>query len=543
MIEIIEYDENLSVKAQLLNIHSYPIHTHRDFQIFYVLEGELSLRLFYARYRLQPGSIHIVHSEDVHSIESITEDNLVLVLSFDSDYFQGIFPHFITTVFITNIEEGAFKKRDTLRDQIFAIVAEEYERSAGYVSRINNAAVALINTLMNHFRGFVIDPSEKAFIHKTSHDYMQVDRISRIIQYVYENYPYKISLAEIAEREQMSPYYLSHIFHKLVGMNFRNFLSMVRVEMSEVAVLSTKKSITQIAQDVGFSDAKYYVSHFYDHMGCHPKEYRSRYADQIYGVVEPQQEEYPLSKLKPIISRYTQYPVFKLEVAKVKHIELNCSECKPVSRLTGIGSIFSTIEDLCTDLAGRVNAEEDASALYQNVLPQESAIRVMQELADHPQSFQFPSICMFDHHDSGRGMLTTNGLRKPMYYLIDLLEMLPEEVVDTGANYIALQGKREHDLLVFNPDQTEAVTIDIVARNVTANYKLTKYHLIAEKSCLNFWAQLNFSNRLDAEDIKNINYMSGPYVEYELVPRWEQYYTSIELAPYDIMLLRFTCDS
>lgn len=549
MTEILEYDENLSVKVQLLNIRSYPIHSHRDFQILYVLEGELSLRLFYATYRLHPGSIHIIHSEDVHSMESITEENLVLVLSFDSNYFQSIFPHFITTVFITNIEEGAFKKRDALRDQIFAIVAEEYDRSAGYVSRINNGAVALINTLMNHFRGFVIDPSEKAFIHKTSHDYMQVERISRIIQYVYENYPYKISLTEIAEREQMSPYYLSHIFHKLVGMNFRSFLSMVRVEMSEAAVLSTDKSISQIAQDVGFSDAKYYVSRFYEHMGCHPKEYRSRYSGKIYGPVQPDAEEYPISRLKPMIGKYTRYPVFKEEVARLEHIEIDCSAKTAPEKLAGklspMSSMLSVLEELSADLAERGSTEEDASRLYRNVLPQQAAIETLKQLVEQPQTFHFPTVCLFDRSDFNQGLLTAKGLRKPLYHLAKLLEALPADIMDTGPNYITLRGStpgggREHDLLVFNPSAAEPVTIDLVARGIAANYKLTKYHLRADKSCLNYWAQLNFSNCLEAEDIRNINYMSGPYVEYAVVPRWEQYYTSVELAPHDIMLLKFS---
>lgn len=574
MVEPLRYDDNLSVKVQLLNIHSYPIHSHRDFQILYVLEGELSLRLFYATYRLHPGSIHIIHSEDVHSMESITDGNLVLVLSFDSDYFQSIFPHFITTLFITNIEEGAFKKRDVLRDQIFAIASEEYDRSAGYIARINNGAVALINTLMNHFRGFAIDPSEKAFIHKTSHDYMQVERISRIIQYVYENYPYKLSLAEIAEREQMSPYYLSHIFHKLVGMNFRNFVSMVRVEMSEVSVLSTNKSISQIAQDVGFSDAKYYVSHFYEHMGCHPKEYRARYSGKIYGPVLPVLEEYPLSRLKPIIGKYTQYPVFKGDVAKVERIEIDCcgkavagekqtsawgenrrpSKSSRVDIHTGahvgasertgclapMGSMLSVLEDLSADLTESGSREEDASLLYQNVAPQEAAIDILKQLTAQPEAFQFPTVCLFDRNDFNQGMLTAKGLKKPLYHLAKLLETLPHEIADAGPNYITLQGNREHDLLVFNPSSTEPITIDLVARNITINYKLTKYHLKAHKSCLDYWAQLNFSSHLTPEDIRNINYMSGPYVEYAVVPRWEQYYTSVELAPYDIMLLKFS---
>ena len=350
MLEVIRYEPGLSVKTQLLNIHSYPIHNHKDFQIFYVLEGALSLTLFYATYRLQPGSIHIIHSEDVHSIESITDNNLVLVLSFNSEYFQGIFPHFITTVFVTNIEEGSFEKGDALRDQIFAIVGDEYDKAPGYVSRIHNSAVSLINTLMNHFRGFVIDPLAKAFIHKTSHDYMQIDRISRIIQYIYENYPFKISLTEIAQKEQMSPYYLSHIFHKLVGVNFRDFVSMVRVEMSEASILSTKKSISQIAQDMGFSDAKYYVSRFYSHMGCHPKEYRKKYADKIYGAVQPVTEAYPLSDLKPIINKFTQYPVFKEEVAISTHIEIDFS-ARTVGNFPGLSHFFSSIDDVYADFA------------------------------------------------------------------------------------------------------------------------------------------------------------------------------------------------
>lgn len=100
MQEKINYENDLSVKVQLLNIKEYPIHMHTDVQIMYVLEGELSLKLFYATYRLQPGSIHIIHSEDVHSMKSITENNLVLVLSFDSNYFKSIFPHFIAALAI-----------------------------------------------------------------------------------------------------------------------------------------------------------------------------------------------------------------------------------------------------------------------------------------------------------------------------------------------------------------------------------------------------------------------------------------------------------
>ena len=538
MIRPILYDEKLSVKIELLHIKDYPKHTHSDFQIFYVLEGELSLTLFYATYRLQPGSIHIIHSEDVHSIKSITESNLVLVLSFDSNYFKSIFPHFITTVFITNIEEGSFAKRDILRDQIFAVVSEAFNKSPGYIARTNNAAVSLINTLMNNFRGFVIDSSEKAFIHKTSHDYMQVDRISRIIQFVYENYPYKISLSDIAEKEHMSSYYLSHVFRKLVGVNFRDFLSMVRIEMSEVSVLSTNKSIAQISQDMGFSDAKYYVSHFYNHMGCHPKEYRRKYSDKVLGPVAPEVTEYSLEKLKPVISNFTQYPVFKKDIEKVNHIEMDFS-AQPEGRFRPPAKNSALFDDIYAGFATG-SASYDMSKIYRDILPQESAVSLLRCITEAPGSFSYPQINLTDRPGSASGLLTPNGLRKPLYYLLEILEKLPADIVIHGPNYLGLQDADTKYLLIFNPEKDENLTVDIIARNLSSEYKVTKYRMIASNSCLNFWAQLNFSSSLDIEDIENINYMSKPDVEFELIPVMEQYYTSIELAPYDIVLLKFT---
>lgn len=538
MLEPITYDENLSVKVQLLDIRSYPIHKHKDFQIFYVLEGELSLTLFYATYRLRPGSIHIIHTEDVHSIKSITERNLVLVLSFNSSYFQSIFPHFITTVFITNIEEGSFEKRDTLCSEMLTIAAEAYNRSPGYISRINNAAVSLINTLMTNFRGFVIDPVGKAFIHKTSHDYIQTDRISRIIQYVYENYPYKISLSRIAEKEQISPYYLSHIFHKLVGMNFRDFLSMVRVEMSESAVLSSTASISQIAQDVGFSDAKYYIKNFHDYMGYHPREYRKKYSDKIYGAVMPDIKELPLSFMTSILEKHNKYNMLSGQVTKTLRCEISFSS--PVScKFTPPRSIFSVIQSSIPAVV--VSPDPiDCSKMYHDVYMQQFPIDILTQLTESPGSFRFPQVDVFDDTDPDRGIFTANGLRKPLYYLLMILESLPEDVTAHGRNYIALQTKNDKYLLLFNDSKTESITADIIVRNVSSNYKLTKYILPADRSYLYFWAQLNFSSMLDSDDIKNINHMTAPDVKFEMIPPMEQYYTSTELAPNDIILMKFS---
>ena len=60
------------------------------------------------------------------------------------------------------------------------------------------------------------------------------------------------SLIETAKENDLNPFpYLQYLFEQLPN-----------VEMSESSVLSTEKSITQIAQDMGFSDVKYYIRQF-----------------------------------------------------------------------------------------------------------------------------------------------------------------------------------------------------------------------------------------------------------------------------------------
>ena len=539
MKRTIEYEDRCYVKTHLANIKSFPIHNHSDFQVLCVLEGELSLKLSYFNYRLQAGSVHIIHSEDVHSIESISEDNLVLSVFLDCSYFEKIFPHFITTVFITNVEDVRYKRAiDLLKNRIFAIVAEDLNPSPGHASRINNAGVALINTLMRYFRGFVIDPSEGYYVHKSPHDYMQVDRISRIIQYVYENYPYKISLTELAEKEQISPYYLSHVFQKFVGINFRDFLSLVRIEMSEDELLSTDKSIAQIAQDVGFSDAKYYVRHFFQRSGCHPREYRRLNKDKIYGVVEPDMEELPLSRIRSAETELADYNLLEGDSASVTIVDLDF-QAEPNSSMKLPGLSTSALHGVFSDFIKKQTTSDTLLHRYQELTPQENVIQLLSQLASDPENFRFPDTDLFDSNKNLNGILTVNGLKKPMYYILNIMERMPEDVLSSGPDHIALLGKRNLTLLLFNPDKINSITIDTVVRNAPSNCKLTKYHMRAANSCLTFWAQLNFTPVLTDEDIENIDLMSHPDISFDVLPQDSQYYTSIELAPYDVVVLQF----
>ena len=77
MLREIEYEKDLPVKVQVLQIQQCPWHIHDDIQIIYVLEGEVELKLTYARYRLTKNNIHFIHSADVHGFRALSDLSLI----------------------------------------------------------------------------------------------------------------------------------------------------------------------------------------------------------------------------------------------------------------------------------------------------------------------------------------------------------------------------------------------------------------------------------------------------------------------------------
>ena len=105
MLKKIQYEDGLPIKVQVLKIQEYPWHMHNDIQVIYVLEGEIDLKMTYTRYYLSKNHMHFIHSDDVHGVKGLTENNLVVVLSLNMDYFSQFYPELDTQVFTTKGSE------------------------------------------------------------------------------------------------------------------------------------------------------------------------------------------------------------------------------------------------------------------------------------------------------------------------------------------------------------------------------------------------------------------------------------------------------
>ena len=100
--------------------------------------------------------------------------------------------------------------------------------------------------------------------------------IRKALRFIADNYFEHLELAAVADFVQLSPSYFSTLFRQVVGMNFREYLSRVRVEESKRLLLSTEFALADIAVSVGFPDQSYYCKVFKRIVGVPPGKFRTQ---------------------------------------------------------------------------------------------------------------------------------------------------------------------------------------------------------------------------------------------------------------------------
>lgn len=98
--------------------------------------------------------------------------------------------------------------------------------------------------------------------------------IQKAAKYIFENSEKNITLDEVASMFGMSSSYFSRKFKMVTGFGFKEYLIGVRIKVASEMLLSTNRSITEIALQCGFNDSNYFGDAFHKMKGVSPSKYR-----------------------------------------------------------------------------------------------------------------------------------------------------------------------------------------------------------------------------------------------------------------------------
>ena len=274
------------------NIQNEYYHFHSEVEIILVLRGSLKCKIRHKNYELSTGELLIINADDLHRLNSGSQDILLLRLYINLSRFINIHSDIESMIFTsenyrisTEYEQNISK----LKSMLINIMSLHIQKQRQNI--INNSMKDLIKLLMCHFRGFYIY-SDDMYLNDRRITHTDLDRIERIMEYIGDNREHKITLKEIADNECLSPYYLSHMIKKNFGLNFQDLLNYLRLEQAEKLIVIGNMTLTQISEFCGFSTTAYMNKCFQRYYKITPKEYKNtiRVEERSYGKMFTQDE-------------------------------------------------------------------------------------------------------------------------------------------------------------------------------------------------------------------------------------------------------------
>ena len=100
------------------------------------------------------------------------------------------------------------------------------------------------------------------------------DGITDAIKYVMEHYKEKITLDTLSSMAFMDKFYFIRQFHSLTGYTPKEYQNELRLNEALSLLKNTDLSVTAIANEVGFSDARGLISLIKSKKGCSPSQLR-----------------------------------------------------------------------------------------------------------------------------------------------------------------------------------------------------------------------------------------------------------------------------
>ncbi|MEH7107424.1 response regulator [Bacillus sp. JJ1764] len=93
-------------------------------------------------------------------------------------------------------------------------------------------------------------------------------------EFIESHYSDSITLEQVAEYVELSPFYFSKLFKDRFGMTFIDYLTEIRINRAKTEMENPGKSLKEICYSVGYRDPNYFSRVFKKQTGLSPSEYR-----------------------------------------------------------------------------------------------------------------------------------------------------------------------------------------------------------------------------------------------------------------------------
>ena len=287
-LEYVEHIGKTDVRLFVVTVYQRQTHYHGDIEIFTPLKGSVKIELAHRRYVVRVGDFFIINRNEPHSLQSMDEENMLMVLQFNPTFAREYYPQLMYMHIL---------QQHVVRDWMPRLHEKLCECFGGMLhslcggTRRNGYQMELIGSL-NYLVAAIVRYGiwEDRSANGRDANAKSRARLSSIIDYIQENYMHNISLSQLAEMQNLDMTYLSHLLKNELGIGFREYVNRLRLERAMYLLTCTKLRITDICEECGYSDYRYLNKAIYNEFGLTPSQVANGSDLKLSGFGYPSQK-------------------------------------------------------------------------------------------------------------------------------------------------------------------------------------------------------------------------------------------------------------
>ncbi|WP_282636491.1 MULTISPECIES: AraC family transcriptional regulator [Bacteroidota] len=272
------------VQFEQLVIHDFeektfhlPVHGHTYYELVYIHKGSGVHLLNKNRFPYKKGDLFIISPKDEHYFE-IARSTHFTFIKFTDDYFSGHKIYYEADAFISLTPESIMRNRLLkevklkMDEPCISILKNTIDNIVAYNCRKDIARSPLMFYQILSIFGLIKEAAAKLNIRIDNGQPEKEELISYIHQHIYE--PSLIQIKSIASHFAISPTYFSDYFKNKFGISYRSYINDYRISIIEKRLVVASITLSQIADEFGFTDESHLNKFFKSHKGVGPKAYR-----------------------------------------------------------------------------------------------------------------------------------------------------------------------------------------------------------------------------------------------------------------------------
>ena len=256
-------------------------HDHTFFELVYILSGTGIQWINNNKFPYHDGHLFMITPGDIHSFDIHTTTKFVYIKFNDIYIHSAVFgtENIQRLEFIlqhANHRPGCILRNQTdkllVKPMIEAIIREYLNRNI-YSSEI---ITQLINTIV-----IVVARNIAMFLPEQINENSE-EKSLNILQYIQSNicYPEKIKTKAISQHFGISPNYLGRYFKKQTNETMQQYILNYKMKMVESRLLHSEMRISEIVEELGFTDESHLNRLFKRYKDCNPTDFRKKHRGQ-----------------------------------------------------------------------------------------------------------------------------------------------------------------------------------------------------------------------------------------------------------------------